>query len=268
MGQFGGQRDPPRRKRDTNSRTRPFGTLEVDSLQTLNPDFASSVGKAVAWLHRQKHSASAPLPTAVSRQSSPLHSGVGRSPMPNTGSARRASRCSKKGKTDQSACKPGSVQRSEDRAATIPLGRRSHGASSNPPERLARRQAGGKPPRRSYSVLLPVGFTMPLPLPVARWALTPPFHPDPEPDGSGRGGLFSVALSLGSPPPGVTRHRVSVEPGLSSPAAFRHLRQRSPGRLIRAGCRPRRGASQPAVDTSTLARNTYSEARTTLTFSQ
>src|SRR5690606_1418315 len=32
-----------------------------------------------------------------------------------------------------------------------------------------------------------------------------------------RGGLLSVALSLGSPPPGVTRHRTSVEPGLSSP---------------------------------------------------
>jgi hypothetical protein len=32
------------------------------------------------------------------------------------------------------------------------------------------------------------------------------------------GGLLSVALSLGSPPPGVTRHRISVEPGLSSPA--------------------------------------------------
>ena len=30
------------------------------------------------------------------------------------------------------------------------------------------------------------------------------------------GGFLSVALSLGSPPPGVTRHRVSVEPGLSS----------------------------------------------------
>jgi len=39
------------------------------------------------------------------------------------------------------------------------------------------------------------------------------------------GGLLSVALSLGSPPPGITRHRVSVEPGLSSdrtrPAAIR-----------------------------------------------
>jgi hypothetical protein len=38
-------------------------------------------------------------------------------------------------------------------------------------------------------------------------------------DRSGLGGVFSVALSLGSPPPGVTRHRISVEPGLSSPRA-------------------------------------------------
>jgi hypothetical protein len=35
------------------------------------------------------------------------------------------------------------------------------------------------------------------------------------------GGPFSVALSLGSPPPDVIRHRMSMEPGLSSPAAFR-----------------------------------------------
>ena len=33
------------------------------------------------------------------------------------------------------------------------------------------------------------------------------------------GGLFSAALSLGSPPPGVTRHPDPVEPGLSSPFA-------------------------------------------------
>ena len=32
----------------------------------------------------------------------------------------------------------------------------------------------------------------------------------------GSGGLFSVALSLGSPPPAVSRHRIPVEPGLSS----------------------------------------------------
>jgi hypothetical protein len=36
-----------------------------------------------------------------------------------------------------------------------------------------------------------------------------------------RGGFLSVALSLGSPPPDVIRHRVSLEPGLSSHAAFR-----------------------------------------------
>ena len=42
----------------------------------------------------------------------------------------------------------------------------------------------------------------------------PAGRPQPAP----AGGLLSVALSLGSPPPGVTRHRVPVEPGLSSPA--------------------------------------------------
>ena len=53
-------------------------------------------------------------------------------------------------------------------------------------------------------------------LPPARWALTPPFHPYPHaPRRAGR--FVSVALSLGSPPPDVIRHRVSVEPGLSSP---------------------------------------------------
>ncbi len=34
------------------------------------------------------------------------------------------------------------------------------------------------------------------------------------------GGLFSAALSLGSPLPGVTRHPDPVEPGLSSPTEF------------------------------------------------
>jgi len=39
------------------------------------------------------------------------------------------------------------------------------------------------------------------------------------------GGLLSVALSLGLPPPGVTRHPCSVEPGLSSPAAVARQRR-------------------------------------------
>ena len=34
-------------------------------------------------------------------------------------------------------------------------------------------------PRHPYSVLLPVGFTLPSLLPATRWALTPPFHPYP-----------------------------------------------------------------------------------------
>jgi len=45
------------------------------------------------------------------------------------------------------------------------------------------------------------------------------------------GGLLSVALSLGSPPPGVTRHRVSVEPGLSSLDAFKKHQAQPSDRL-------------------------------------
>ena len=67
-----------------------------------------------------------------------------------------------------------------------------------------------------YLVLLPVGFALPHPLPDVRCALTAPFHPCRFRCRNRR--YVSVALSLGSPPPGVTRHRVSVEPGLSSPA--------------------------------------------------
>ena len=57
-------------------------------------------------------------------------------------------------------------------------------------------------------------------LPVTRCALTAPFHPYHR-GGIGRptrrnGGLFSVALSVGLPRPGVTRHRFFWESGLSS----------------------------------------------------
>jgi len=100
------------------------------------------------------------------------------------------------------------------RAMAIHLGRPSPDASRDPPgRRRGNPPAGRNPLCRPYSVLLPVGFALPPPLPEARCALTAPFHPYPPK----AGGLLSVALSLGSPPPGVTRHRVSVEPGLSSP---------------------------------------------------
>jgi hypothetical protein len=42
------------------------------------------------------------------------------------------------------------------------------------------------------------------------------------------GGLFSVALSLGLPPPEVIRHRASVEPGLSSTAKAAAIRPAGP----------------------------------------
>ena len=47
------------------------------------------------------------------------------------------------------------------------------------------------------------------------------------------GGLFSVALSLGSPPPAVSRHRIPVEPGLSSVLV---RGQRPSGRLAEEKC--------------------------------
>src|SRR6267142_5444178 len=104
----------------------------------------------------------------------------------------------------------------------IPLGRPSPNASCDRPERRREGSPGTigslRDACRSYLVLLPVGFSLPPPLPAARCALTAPFHPY-RPPGVPRqvGGVLSVALSLGSPPPGVTRHRASVEPGLSSP---------------------------------------------------
>jgi len=74
-----------------------------------------------------------------------------------------------------------------------------------------------------------------------------------------KGGLFSVALSLGLPPPGVTRHRYFRESGLSSnrrrPAVIqpsaplpprRARRQRQPGSGGR-GLRPTCGRPHPQV---------------------
>ena len=46
------------------------------------------------------------------------------------------------------------------------------------------------------------------------------------------GGLFSVALSLGLPPPDVIRHRVSVEPGLSSALRAAAIRPAGLGEIV------------------------------------
>ena len=140
----------------------------------------------------------------------------------------------------QPACKPGSVGRAASRtrdghSSGTPvawrLGQPTRTAGSG---HRSRRFPSGlrlqETPRRPYSVLLPVGFAMPSALPPTRCALTAPFHPYRSPFPTlpasrerqmGCGGLLSVALSLGSRPPVVIRHRMSMEPGLSSPATFR-----------------------------------------------
>jgi hypothetical protein len=112
---------------------------------------------------------------------------------------------------------------------TIPLGRASQRASRDQPGRR-----GGNAP-------VPCGTAAPI-RSCSRWGL--PCRPCCQgcgallphrfalargtPCGSCAGGLFSVALSLGSPPPAISRHRIPVEPGLSSDAS-RH--QRPSGRL-------------------------------------
>ena len=134
----------------------------------------------------------------------------------------------------QPACKPGSVWPRSLSAAE----RGGHSSGTDVAIRLARptRTAGpettlkvalraipirscsrwGLPCRPCYQArggLLPHPFT-----------LTPPIY-RPVHVGQAitkrpiyrRGGLLSVALSLGFPPPAVSRHRVSMEPGLSSP---------------------------------------------------
>ena len=118
------------------------------------------------------------------------------------------------------------------------LGRPPPSASRDLPGRRRENPPADRSPTcRPYSVLLPVGFALPPPLPAARCALTAPFHPYPSarpawPVAS-KGGLLSVALSLGSPPPGVTRHRVSVEPGLSSLRRFPICERQPSDRLAR-----------------------------------
>ncbi len=82
----------------------------------------------------------------------------------------------------QPACKPGSVRPARPRGladvTAIPLGRPLPTASSNQPGWRGRK-TGPSPRglRHPYSVLLPAGLAMPLPLPEARCALTAPFHP-------------------------------------------------------------------------------------------
>jgi hypothetical protein len=125
-----------------------------------------------------------------------------------------------------------------------------------------------------YSVLLPVGFTLPPLLPRVRCALAAPFRPCPRDqiaraNRSCTGGLFSVALSLGSPPPAVSRHRVPVEPGLSSACGSLHRsgrpavwqRQVCPARPVQSSASPAAQARPRTQSQSMIALSGTSQAR-------
>ncbi len=108
----------------------------------------------------------------------------------------------------QRVCKPGSVLPREAECAAIPLGGGSLRPSSNQPGRRAGTRSYAAPIRSCSRWGLPCrrryrkrGGLLPHPFDLA----------GPKP-----GGLLSVALSLGSPPPAIHRHRRSMEPGLSS----------------------------------------------------
>ena len=122
--------------------------------------------------------------------------------------------------TRQTACKPGSVEDGHSSWARV-TARLVRPARTEAETPSACRQAApslfGLAPGGVYRAVSVAGdavrtYRTVSPLPARKRA----------------GGLFSAALSLESPPPGVTRHRVSVEPGLSSPGT---PRERPSGRL-------------------------------------
>ena len=130
---------------------------------------------------------------------------------------------------DQPACKPGSVWRGSKlpHVTAIHLGRRLPGASSNLPGRPDPDTGPEHHRLRADARAVPIRFC-------SRWGL--PCHSGCPERGAllphrftltsslaGRGGLFSVALSLRSPSPDVIRHRMSMEPGLSSQARLSAL---------------------------------------------
>jgi hypothetical protein len=119
-------------------------------------------------------------------------------------------------------------------AAAIHLGRMLPSASCNPPGRLTRKLIAGLIARHAVPIRFCSRWGLPCrPCYQLRGGLLPhPFTLTPSFLASDtsrirrnerRGGFLSVALSLGSPPPDVIRHRVSMEPGLSSHAAFRRM---------------------------------------------
>ena len=146
----------------------------------------------------------------------------------------------------------GRLERSTRATARKRVGRRAGNADTGPVAPIRSCSRWGLPCRRRCRLR---GALLPHPFTLTRRGIAPV-----------PGGLLSVALSLGSPPPDVIRHRVSVEPGLSSalardgrPAGWPDLRRggrpereggptRFLGRSVRPGraARPARRCRRPA----------------------
>ena len=161
-------------------------------------------------------------------------------PMPCRYKAFRSRKC-------QPACKPGSVW---PRRLAAPE-RGGHSSWARIAARLVQptRAAGRKLPR-GFPLMPPLFGLAPgvvyRAIPVTGNAVGTYPTLSPLPGRRRPGGLLSVALSLGSPPPDVIRHRVSREPGLSSHAAFR-LRMRGRPAGWRCALRYSQAKTQPRL---------------------
>ena len=159
----------------------------------------------------------------------------------------------------QPACKPGSVWpagktgKRDGHSSGTPVARRI----KQPTRMTGPDRAEACASRHSYSVLLPVGFAVPPPLLEARCALTAPFHPCRDRYATWtRRSVLCGTVTEALLPPDVIRHRWSMEPGLSSPSAFRHWR----GAAVRPTDDIAMGADRPAVKPRTCGWLTKSAA--------
>ena len=157
-------------------------------------------------------------------------------------------------KYDQAACKPGSVpffpqwkERGDHSSAARFATRLTR------PTRMAQQGVRAGNPRPSLFGLAPGGACRAPFLTVGAVRSYRTVSPLPAVAEARAGGLFSVALSLGLPPPGVTRHLAFPEPGLSSLAPFRDLQERSPSRLIGILCGCFQGSGQACCESRATA---------------
>ena len=146
---------------------------------------------------------------------------------------------------------PVSLARYRQDATAIHLGRPLPGASCNQPGWRAWKRASPRvSPRRMPPLfgLAPGGVCRAAP--VARSAVRSyrTVSPLPRSAEAARGGLISVALSLGSPPAAVSRHPVSMEPGLSSTGLhFWATGARAPAAAVRPAGALNKGMAAGAV---------------------